>query len=123
MKTSEMLRKAYPFLWDGVEDTVLKSEYICYAIERAFAAELGGDVIEEIHVKGIGREILECQKKIVEKMNEWFNPRLRRECMSFETAMFELGVKQELAGNTEWRQLRRREFLTNLISHYERLGD
>ena len=47
----------------------------------------------------------------------------KSDAFSFDDMLFSLGVPVKLVNDDEWVQLRRRELLANLISHYERMGD
>lgn len=108
MKTSVLLSKARRYLWDGhgpAPYTGPESEYICYAV---FA--VGADDRDTLKVRDS-----------VERCLSWVSG--GAECFSFEAALIVAGVPAEYYNNPEWLQLRRREFLTNMISYFERKGD
>ena len=118
-KTSEILAAAREWLWDGGEESrhPWQTPYICFAVERAMG----------VHVSPFDShtETVKRARRITDSVTTL----MRELCgsksgdISFNGMLVGLGVPENLVDDDEWLQLRRRELLTNLISHYERMGD
>jgi hypothetical protein len=108
-KLSEILRGAYAHLWDGESDFIMttksiKSPGICgavYLTKEAGHREVCDFIEHELDAL--------CKELSIPEVT--FYPSI------FRT----LGVPEEIATDS-WRQLRRREWLTMLISKLERQG-
>jgi hypothetical protein len=106
-KLSEILRGAYAHLWDGESDLNMhtKSNGICGAVYMT--GEAGRREVCDF----IGYELdTLCKELSIPEV-------------IFYPSIFQmLGVPDEIATDSAWRQLRRREWLTMLISKLERQG-
>lgn len=118
LKTSEILTLAYKHLWNG--DFLAKqheySQYVCGAVDDALY-ELGIDNLSDDDgwhpYKGSRERLHDYMDLILAKTDSSF----------YKRHLMELGVPRNLTGNPEWMQLRRRELLCSIISHFESIND
>jgi hypothetical protein len=106
-KLSEILRGAYAHLWDGESDynKYIICPGICAAVHKT--AEVG----------------TQAARDFIEHELDTLCKELSISPVAYYTGIFkQLGVPDKLADDPTWRQLRRREWLTMLISKLEREG-
>ena len=118
LKTSEILTLAYKHLWNGdfLAEQYKHVPYVCGAVDDALY-ELGIDNLYDDDgwhpYKGSRERFHDYMDSILAKTDSSFYPR----------HLMELGVPRTIINNAEWMQLRRRELLCSIISHFESIND
>lgn len=118
LKTSEILTLAYKHLWNGDfnEKQYKYSRYVCRAVDYALY-ELGIYNLQD----AIGWHPYKDSK---ERFWDYMDLILKETNSTFYTRhLSKLGVPTILTDNPEWMQLRRRELLCSIISHFEYIND
>ena len=118
LKTSELLTLAYKYLWNG---DFLAEQYkhvpnVCGAVAAALK-ELDIDNLADddgwhpyIDSHDSFRDYMDY---ILKETNSSF----------YYSHLAKLGVPRTILNNAEWMQLRRRELLCSIISHFESIND
>ena len=118
LKTSEILTLAYKHLWNG---DILAEQYthasnVCGAVARVLP-ELGIDNLVDEN----GRHpYIDSQDSFQDYM---YLILAKTDTNYYCSHLAELGVPIDLMRDAEWMQLRRRELLCSIISHFESIND
>ena len=118
LKTSEILTLAYKHLWNG--DFLAKqheySRHVCGAV---------ADALRELDVNKLSDDDgWHPYKDSKDRFHDYMNLILAKtDSIYYTKHLNKLGVPINLTGNPEWVQLRRRELLCSIISHFESIND
>ena len=118
LKTSELLILAYKHLWNG--DILAKqheySNYVCGAVDDALY-ELG---IDNLSDDDGWNQYIDSKDRFHDYMDLIL---AKTDSYYYYSHLAKLGVPRNLTGNPEWMQLRRRELLCSIMSHFESIND
>ncbi len=118
LKTSEILTLAYKHLWNGdfLAEQYKHVPYVCGAVADALH-ELGIDNLSDDDgwhpYKGSRERFHDYMDSILKETNSSY----------YYSHLNKLGVPRTILNNAEWMQLRRRELLCSIISHFESIND
>lgn len=84
--------------------------FICNALAKVFRVNKNLKPDKSLRCYSLARDYI---NEAMEKTNAWY----------YSGHLAQLGVPLKLVNNLEWMQLRRRELLCQMISHFESIGD
>lgn len=117
-KTSEILTLAYKHLWDGnfLAQQHKHASNVCGAV--AIALDKFG--IDNLSDDDSWHPYIDIQ----DRFHAYMDSILAKTGYIYYTKhLNKLGVPRSLTDNPEWMQLRRRELLCSIISHFESIND
>ena len=118
LKTSEILTLAYKHLWNG---DFLAKQYkhvpnVCGAVTEALV---------ELDMRNLSDDdgwhpYIDIQDRFHDYM---YSILAKTDSSYYYSHLNKLGVPRTILNNAEWMQLRRRELLCSIISHFESIND